>query len=181
MALFNSLSFLSTVGIRKATLEDARRLAALSRMTFVEAFGESNTQEDMQLYVQKAFNPGQIRSELADPANTFFLAFEKGNLVAYAKLRTGHTPEEIKNENAIEIERFYVRKSMIGKNVSKPLMKACINFAKERNFETVWLGVWEYNPRAIHFYEKWGFEKFGTHIFTLGYDEQTDLLMKKKL
>ena len=45
----------------------------------------------------------------------------------------------------------------------------------------VWLGVWEENPRAIRFYEKNGFVAFDKHIFRLGDDEQTDIMMKKKL
>jgi len=47
--------------------------------------------------------------------------------------------------------------------------------------EIVWLGVWEKNNRAISFYKKWGFEKFGEHSFTLGDDIQNDWLMKKEL
>ena len=45
----------------------------------------------------------------------------------------------------------------------------------------VWLGVWEQNPRAIRFYEKNGFVPFDTHVFILGEDKQTDILMKKIL
>ncbi|MEY3918157.1 MAG: Protease synthase and sporulation negative regulatory protein 1, partial [Bacteroidota bacterium] len=45
----------------------------------------------------------------------------------------------------------------------------------------IWLGVWEHNPRAIRFYEKQGFVKFDQHIFQLGDDEQTDILMKLSL
>jgi ribosomal protein S18 acetylase RimI-like enzyme len=45
----------------------------------------------------------------------------------------------------------------------------------------LWLGVWEKNEPAIRFYEKNGFKKFSKHIFKLGNDEQTDLLLKKTL
>ncbi|RZL17332.1 MAG: GNAT family N-acetyltransferase, partial [Pedobacter sp.] len=45
----------------------------------------------------------------------------------------------------------------------------------------VWLGVWEENPRAIRFYQKNGFMPFDKHIFKLGEDEQTDIMMKKML
>jgi ribosomal protein S18 acetylase RimI-like enzyme len=41
--------------------------------------------------------------------------------------------------------------------------------------------VWEHNERALEFYRKWGFEKYGQHVFMLGNDAQTDLLMKKEL
>ncbi|MEN9961197.1 MAG: Protease synthase and sporulation negative regulatory protein 1, partial [Bacteroidota bacterium] len=38
--------------------------------------------------------------------------------------------------------------------------------------------VWEKNSRAIRFYEKQGFVAFDQHIFQLGEDAQTDILMK---
>jgi len=60
-------------------------------------------------------------------------------------------------------------------------MLGCLAIAAKEGFKTVWLGVWEHNPKAIAFYEKWGFEKFGAHSFMLGTDAQTDLLMKKNL
>ena len=45
----------------------------------------------------------------------------------------------------------------------------------------MWLGVWEYNPRAQRFYEKNGFRFVGKHTFLLGSDPQIDLLMQKDL
>jgi len=53
--------------------------------------------------------------------------------------------------------------------------------ADQINADYVWLGVWEENLRAISFYKKNGFEEFDKHIFKLGDDEQTDIMMKKKL
>ena len=43
----------------------------------------------------------------------------------------------------------------------------------------VWLGVWEFNPRAIRFYTRHGFKKVGDHKFVLGNDAQNDWLMAK--
>ncbi|MBT6866610.1 MAG: GNAT family N-acetyltransferase, partial [Candidatus Marinimicrobia bacterium] len=36
-------------------------------------------------------------------------------------------------------------------------------------------------PRAIKFYEKNGFVPFDKHIFKLGNDKQTDIMMKLKI
>jgi len=41
--------------------------------------------------------------------------------------------------------------------------------------------VWEENPRAINFYKKNGFVEFDKHIFVLGDDEQTDIMMRLDL
>jgi ribosomal protein S18 acetylase RimI-like enzyme len=45
----------------------------------------------------------------------------------------------------------------------------------------VWLGVWEKNEKAIQFYKKWGFVQFDKHLFQLGDDAQTDIMMKLQL
>jgi ribosomal protein S18 acetylase RimI-like enzyme len=60
-------------------------------------------------------------------------------------------------------------------------MDASLERAKGENRDVMWLGVWEYNPRAQRFYEKNGFRVVGSHVFQLGEDAQTDLLMQKEL
>ena len=60
-------------------------------------------------------------------------------------------------------------------------MQACHDFAEQKGKKILWLGVWEKNQRAIDFYSKWGFEKFGDQKFVLGDDIQTDWLMKKDI
>lgn len=56
-----------------------------------------------------------------------------------------------------------------------------IEIAKQKRVAFIWLGVWEENLRAINFYKKNGFIKFDKHIFSLGQEEQTDIMMKLKL
>ena len=58
------------------------------------------------------------------------------------------------------------------------LYQKAIEIAIESNVDYVWLGVWEENARAISFYKKNGFVEFGKHIFKLGDDEQTGIMMK---
>lgn len=85
------------------------------------------------------------------------------------------------NLNALEIARLYVLKDKIGTGVGKGLMISSIDIAKQKSKQVIWLGVWEKNARAIDFYTKWGFEKFGEQEFLLGNDLQNDWLMKKEL
>jgi ribosomal protein S18 acetylase RimI-like enzyme len=135
----------------------------------------------MNLYLEKTFTPDRLKTEMEDPANTFLLAVHGDVVAGYAKLREQQNPPELKGEVAIEIERIYVRKEYLGKKVGALLMEKCLTLAQEKAYKLVWLGVWEHNAKAMAFYEKWGFEKFGSHPFLLGTDLQTDLLMKKKL
>jgi ribosomal protein S18 acetylase RimI-like enzyme len=60
-------------------------------------------------------------------------------------------------------------------------MEKALIYARENRYDWIWLGVWERNFNAQHFYAKWGFEKFGEHVFQMGDDPQIDWLLKKKL
>jgi diamine N-acetyltransferase len=169
------------ITIRSASLEDAPLLNELGARTFYETFVSFNTEEDMASYLGKNFTVAQLERELNEEGTTFLLAQHGDSVVGYAKLRTQEQPEGLKEENTIEIARIYSCKEYLGKHVGKTMMEACLNLARQRGHKAAWLGVWEHNQRAISFYEKWGFEKFGSHPFLLGKDLQTDLLMKKKL
>lgn len=167
--------------IRFATTEDAEELALFGAKAFTDTFAIHNTETDMKLYVDKTFTTAQLRKEIQDPSSTFLMALDDTSVVGYAKMRTGETPNELGTTNGIEIERIYAAQAYLGKKVGRSLMQACLDLAISLGYHTLWLGVWEHNPRAITFYEKWGFKKFGSHPFLLGTDVQTDLLMKKQL
>jgi ribosomal protein S18 acetylase RimI-like enzyme len=167
--------------IRFASIEDAKTLALFGAKTFSDTFAIHNTETNMKLYIDKTFTTEQLRKEIEDPSSTFLIAQNDDSVVGYAKMRTGKIPDEIGTTNGIEIERIYAAQAYIGKKVGTSLMQACLDLATSRGYHTLWLGVWEHNPRAIAFYEKWGFKKFGAHPFLLGTDLQTDLLMKKQL
>ncbi len=167
--------------IRPGTIHDAAILTELGVKTFCDTFAQDNTAENMKMYLEKNFTQEQLEKELRDPASTFLLAHDRDLLVGYAKLRRSEQPAELGDTPSLEIERIYSIKEYHGKKVGKALMLACLDITRKEGFKTVWLGVWEHNPRAMDFYEKWGFEKFGVHSFMLGTDTQTDLLMKKNL
>jgi ribosomal protein S18 acetylase RimI-like enzyme len=56
-------------------------------------------------------------------------------------------------------------------------MAAAQEAGRELGGRTLWLAVWERNPRAIAFYEKFGFRDVGRQDFRLGSDLQTDRVM----
>jgi len=167
--------------VRTASINDAELLADLGAETFHDTFMSSNTEEDMKLYLAKNFSRAQLEAELEEAGTIFIIAEHNGEAVGYAKMRTQDEPEGLNESNQIEIERIYSRKEYFGKAVGKTLMEACLRIGKSAGHKVAWLGVWEHNPRAIAFYEKCGFQKFGTHPFRLGTDLQTDILMKKEI
>jgi len=169
------------VHIRPARPDEAETIAALAARTFHGAFDATNDPVAMAAYVEKSFTAERMRTELADPANQFLLAEAEGAAepVGYAKLRVGKTDPSVQGPRPIEIERIYAEQAAVGTGVGAALMAACLTRAVEGGYRTVWLGVWELNPRAIAFYERWGFRVVGTHPFVLGEEHQTDLVMER--
>ena len=171
------------VNIRKANSDDAEMLTELGYKTYWDTFHAhpENDPEDFADYMEKAFNLDQIRTELADENSTFLVAEVEDEAVGYAKLDLFNTEDEIKAEKPIELNRIYSSQEFIGKGIGQKLLDESLKIAGEFGCDVIWLGVWELNPRAIRFYEKNGFYKVGTHIFQMGSDKQTDLLMQKEL
>lgn len=172
---------MTEVVIRQATEKDAALIASISRETFRDTFAEQNTPDNMEQFMEKQFSTAMLMEELFDPLNVFFLAFSDNEPVGYVKMKPGAHAELPDTVNAIEICRLYARKKMIGKGVGKSMMMHAVQYANDRMFKTIWLGVWEHNKRAIEFYRAFGFEKFSAHDFVLGTDVQRDWLMMKLL
>jgi diamine N-acetyltransferase len=167
--------------IRRAKDGDARLLAELGARTFSETFAPDNNDADMAEYLASAFSETQQATELADPSCTFHIAEANGVAAGYALLRSGIAPDSVTNDQAIELVRLYVSRDHLGGGVGAELMQVCISEASRLGYRTLWLGVWEHNHRAQAFYRKWNFREVGTHIFQLGGDAQTDLLMERSL
>lgn len=172
---------LETIKIQKATPADLKMLERIGRETFYEAFASDNTEEDMQDYLNKNFSTAQLTTELNNPHSAFYFALHENAAIGYLKINTGNAQTELKNNHALEIERIYISKKFQGKNAGKLLFEQALEIAKQRKAPFLWLGVWEKNEKAIRFYERNGMSKFDTHIFKLGKDEQTDILMKLDL
>ncbi len=169
------------VTIRKVIVNDADVLQHLCIDTFAETYTAYNTPENMQLYNETYFGKEQLQNEIIDKQNYFFIALADNEPAGYTKMRTTDEPPELKRRMHIEIERIYVLQKFQKQKIGLHLMNQCIETAMQHGFDVIWLGVWEQNTKAINFYTRRGFSIFGTHIFTLGTDPQTDWLMKMEL
>jgi len=169
---------METVEISKIKKEEILQLQEIGRQTFYETFSESNTEENMKSYLENGFSIDKITSELNDENAEFYFAKIGEKVIGYLKLNFGQSQTELKDDKALEIERIYVLKEFHGNKVGQILYDKALEIAKQKNADYVWLGVWEKNARAINVYKKNGFVEFDKHIFKLGEDEQTDIMMK---
>ena len=160
------------------SFNDLDELMLISKRTFVEAFEKDNDPLDFNNYINKAFSHHALAGELQNINSQFYFVHHEYMLVAYFKLNQGSAQTDVKSEDSIELERIYVISNYQGKRLGEQILKHIKQIALQVNKKSLWLGVWQQNERAIQFYERHGFKKFGTHPYFIGLDEQTDWLMR---
>ena len=167
--------------IRYGTIDDAAMLAELGAKTFYDTFARDNTPENIASYLKASFSIEIQFHELSEPDNVFLIVESEKIPTGYAQLIINSGDQWIHRKKPLEIRRIYALQEYLGKGVGKELMQATIREARQRACDCVWLGVWEKNQRAIDFYEKWGFRKVGTHLFSVGNDPQNDYVMELEM
>jgi ribosomal protein S18 acetylase RimI-like enzyme len=158
--------------IVQVTLSELSLLQEISKSTFEETFAAFNTKEDMTHYFEHNLSLDQLAFELQAPASSFYFIYVEEELSGYMKLNVSET---------FEIERIYILNKFQGIGVGKTFMKFTFDQSKSLGFNSLWLGVWEHNTKAISFYKSLGFIPYDEHDFLLGSDLQRDILMRLEL
>jgi ribosomal protein S18 acetylase RimI-like enzyme len=167
------------IQIIKVGLKHLPDLQKISRKTFHDSFAEMNTPANMQMFLEHHFSEDKLRAELLTPESEFFFAKSGDSIAGYFKINRGDAQSVLPNEGGLELERIYVDDSFKGKGIGHLCIQKAVETARSYGLDYVWLGVWEHNTAAIRFYGRNGFITYSDHIFFLGDDPQTDLLMKK--
>jgi ribosomal protein S18 acetylase RimI-like enzyme len=135
----------------------------------------------LQAFYDDSYNLQKFIDEFSEQGAQLYLALDDLKIIGFLRLRVNSEADHDLGKNHIELHRLYIHRDYQGGNISRLLMDQALNYAAEKKFEWIWLGVWEKNFRAQKFYTRWGFERFGEHVFSVGDDPQIDWLMKKKL
>lgn len=175
------MSKVSAVQIRPGTAADAAALTSIARQTFVEAYGHLISREDMLKHLDEFYFEQRQREELTRASLHTLFAFVGRALVGFAQLERETPPECVKDPSALMLKRLYVLRQWHGKGVAHALFDAVVETAWQQGLGSLWLSVWEQNPRAIAYYRKMGFEEVGSLVFVVGEDKQNDIIMSLDL
>ncbi|QGM29476.1 GNAT family N-acetyltransferase [Bacillus sp. N3536] len=170
-----------TINLKKCTIEDLPVLQKISYETFNETFKHQNSPENMNSYLERAFNLKQLEKEILNISSQFFFAYSNNEIAGYLKINTNDAQSENMGDESLEIERIYIKNKFQKHGIGKYLFNKALDIAVERNKQKIWLGVWDKNENAIAFYEKMGFIQTGAHSFYMGDEEQIDFIMTKTL
>ncbi|MBM7588150.1 ribosomal protein S18 acetylase RimI-like enzyme [Bacillus pakistanensis] len=169
------------INFKKCTIEELSILLEISYETFYETFKDQNSPENMNAYLEKAFNLKQLENELTHVSSQFFFVYLNNEVAGYLKVNTNDAQSEEMGDESLEIERIYIKNKFQKHGLGKYLLNKAIEIAMERNKQKIWLGVWEKNENAFAFYKKMGFVQTGAHSFYMGDEEQIDFIMAKTL
>ncbi|MEJ2193324.1 MAG: GNAT family N-acetyltransferase [Ignavibacteriaceae bacterium] len=159
-------------------ISDLDELQDISVKTFVKTIPANIKESDLTMYVQARFGKKVLKQSLSNPDSSFYIAKLNEKAIGYLKINFGNSQADVKDPKGMEIERINIFSEHFGKNTGKMLLDKALESARMKNLNYVWLGVCEKNRRAIRFYEKNGFVRFGNHSFKFGNDTHTDILMK---
>ncbi|MBE7103231.1 GNAT family N-acetyltransferase [Bacillus cereus] len=138
-----------TANIKKCTLEDVRKLQEISCQTYNETFKHHNSPENMNAYLEKAFNLEQLESELSDTSSQFFFVYFNNEVAGYLKLNTNDAQSEEMGEESLEVERIYIKSTFQKHGIGKYMLNKAIEIAMELNKKKIWLGVWDMTLKAL--------------------------------
>ncbi len=173
--------------------KDLYTLVEIACTTFIETYADQNDPTEFYTYVEQTFAPEQLQNELNTEGAIFYFIEHDNYNIGYFKINTNKSPAHadrphfyfdfspFESLQMTELERIYLKKEFQGKGFAAEMMSFIESCARQKNSQYLWLGVWTMNPKAIHYYEKCGFDTIGEHIFQIGDDAQKDYLMWKKI
>lgn len=143
--------------LRSPEPADAAAVCEHRRITSEETYFMARYPEELEHGTAGAIKE-QLLFQGEDARDFGISAFWNGRLVAdcvVAKLRP-HIKFRHRGQFGISIQREFW-----GRGLGSAMLTEAIRTARENGFEQLELGVFADNPRAIHIYEKAGFQKVG--------------------
>jgi GNAT superfamily N-acetyltransferase len=141
--------------IREALQEDYDAVNAIIREGQVE---HADALPGIFADVDRVVAMGWYRS-FSDPENKIILIaeYERTQVgVAMLEVRKSPAYEALVPRSYVQLNELAVAAAYRRNGIGRKLMKACINWAKERHGSSLELNVWEFNQEAIEFYESIG-------------------------
>lgn len=165
--------------IRRATVDDAPVLADLARRTFVETFGHLYPPEDLNAFLDDAYDLGKQRIILAHPDYAVWLLEEAGVAIGHAAAGPCGLPHPDVQPGDGELKRLYVLKSHQSGGWGGRLFQTVLDWLERDGPRPLWIGVWSENHGAQRFYARAGFKHVGDYEFPVGRVRDHEYILRR--
>ena len=142
--------------IEKAAAPDAEELLQYLKQVGSETDNLTFGAEGMPFSIEE--EEAFLKAIEKSSDNVMFVAKIDGRIAGNASL--SRLPRRMNHRGDFAVS---VLKEYWNQGVGSQLLQAILEFAKENDFEMIDLQVRSDNLHAVHVYEKFGFEKVGTH------------------
>ncbi|MEO5947506.1 MAG: N-acetyltransferase [Chitinophagaceae bacterium] len=153
--------------IRKVTPTDVELLSQLGRQTFFESHGHSAATEDVETYINTAYNTEACKQELVDANNIYHFIYYNNQPAGFSKIILNCSAPDVLTTNITKLERIYVLKEFNSMKLGFALLNFNIELSKSQQQAGMWLYTWVENERAVNFYKKAGFTIIGSYDFRI--------------
>ena len=167
--------------IRPALTTDADVVACILQRIFTQTYAAAIPPDTLRRYLTQEFSPATLALKLAAPYALNLIAEVNGEVIAFSRVEPQPLPHQPAQASTAELTKLYVDADFHGRGIAAQVLARTVAAAQERGWRTLWLCVWEHNPRAIAFYRKHGFAEVGhteVHVEDIVFH---DLVMTKEL
>lgn len=164
------------------TLSDVKTLSKVAQ----EAYNDHYIylwHDEGKDYVQRNFSEAALEKDLQEKSGLWYLIGIVPEWFGFVKINPFQALNPYTAEEALEIERLYLKASATGKGIGKAILQMASDLAKQQQQKVIWLKAMDSAP-ALQFYLSQGFEIVAQQ--TLAYPQmkveyQTLLTLIKKL
>jgi ribosomal protein S18 acetylase RimI-like enzyme len=162
------------IDICPITPEDVSGIADLAKTTWLDAYGDIISPEQINYMLAQRYDHARLRAEAKDPQKWLRQAYLDGVLAGFAAC------EIYKGE--FKLDKLYIRPDMQRKGVGAALVGHVIALAREQGFPAIILAVNKRNEQAIHAYTQYGFRIRDEAVTDIGHGfVMDDYIMEKTL
>ena len=167
--------------IRPASPADVGVLCRLGAATFRETYRAISDPREVDEYADAHFTADKVAAWITRPDARTLLASVGDAPVGYAHVRRARVPACVVDRGAVELSRLYLLAAAQGSGVGGALIVAAIDEIAALGGETVWLGAYDRNVKALAFYARRGFVQVGTHEFEFGGQIYADPVLTRRV
>lgn len=135
-------------------------LCELSVETFVQAYADVHSEENLKHYCQEFYNEDVVSALLSSKKTKAVVAYEGNQAAGFYVIKHRDCPVEL-GAPATELKLLYVLASYYGSGLGRDLLNRVAGDARNLSSKWLWLCVSDRNFRAQAFYAKNRFEKVG--------------------
>jgi ribosomal protein S18 acetylase RimI-like enzyme len=140
------------ITINEASIVDYKTIQNIAHQTWPIAYGEILSKAQLDYMLDAFYNEEELKDSVANKGHYFILAKEGEETLGFASYEHHYNQKQ-----QTKIHKIYILPETQGKGIGKKLIDYVENVAKENDSTGLLLNVNRFN-KALHFYQKLGFE-----------------------